>query len=437
MRKYLLILLPLLLISLTSPTKASTEKIEKVLVVKIEGAITRATVELIKGAIKHASDIGAGAILITIDTPGGGLEETKQIVKLIENCKKITIGFVYPRGATAWSAGVFVLLSTDIAVMQDGTTIGSCQPVEITSSGPRLVNESKYINAIKEWIKELASSHHRNSTVAEKFVTENLNLNASEALKKKVIDFVATDISDLLDKINGSKVDNVTLVTRYAEVIYYSPPLSYHILSILSNPIVYSILLVLGMFSIILGIHTPGYGAEVFGIIAIGLALAGMGFSLPYMSIIFLALGFILLVIEIFVTPGFGFIGIGGIICIILGTIFLVPSYSSTKWLISQEYQNLLLIMAIVPSALISGFFVFILYKVIRVKGKKPALTTFEGEEAETLEELSPNKPGFVRYRGEYWLAKSRVRIPAHTKVIIEKREGHILIVSPKKEGKD
>ncbi|RUM36463.1 MAG: nodulation protein NfeD, partial [Desulfobulbus sp.] len=91
---------------------------------------------------KNAADVGAKAILITIDTPGGGLEETEQIVKLIEGCKKLTIGFVYPKGATAWSAGVFVLLSTDIAAMQQSTVIGSCQPVEITSSGVKPVNES-------------------------------------------------------------------------------------------------------------------------------------------------------------------------------------------------------------------------------------------------------------------------------------------------------
>lgn len=410
---------------------------EPALVSKIEGPITQATVELVKETIQHAESINAQVIIITIDTPGGGLDETRRIIEMIQQSPVSVIGYVYPRGATAWSAGTFILLSTRIAVMENHTVIGSCQPVEMTSTGTRVVNDSKYINALKEWIRSIADSNGRNATIAERFVTENLNLNATEALNYGVIDFVASNIRELLRKVNGTSVDGKTLLTEDVPIEYHSPSVRFHLLSALSDPTIYSILLVLSIFSIIFGIHTPGHGAEVFGVIILILALLGMGFSLPYTSIIFLIIGFILILIEVFVTPGFGFIGVGGIISILLGAIFLVPSYSNMRWLITPEYQQVLLIIAVVPTILIAVFFVFVLYKVVKIRKKKPALGRFEGEEAETLDEISPSKTGYVKYRGEYWLAKSDERIPARRKVVIEKKEGTVLVVSEKKESKD
>ncbi|HDD56985.1 MAG TPA: nodulation protein NfeD [Thermoplasmatales archaeon] len=406
-----------------------------VLVAEIDGPITQATVELVEESIDYAESRGLDALIFTIDTPGGGLDETHKIVELIEQSNVPIIGYVYPTGATAWSAGTFVLLSTDIAVMKNHTVIGSCQPVEMTMTGSRPINESKYINALTEWIRSIAAENGRNASIAERFITENLNLNASNALKYNVIEFISPSIDTLLRQINGTHVKGKILATKDAKIEYYSPSPAFHLVSVLSNPALSSILLIIAIFSIIFGIHTPGHGAEVFGVIALILALIGMGFSVPVISAFFLIVGFVLIIIEIFITPGFGFIGTGGIIAILLGSILLVPSYSNMRWLISSEYQNILLLFAIVPTILIAAFFVFALYKVMIIRGKKPVLNRFVGEKAETLDEITPTKTGYVRYRGEYWLAKSAEgRIPARKKVIIEKKEGPILIV---KESKD
>ena len=406
-----------------------------VLVAEIDGPITQATVELVEESIDYAESRGLDALIFTIDTPGGGLDETHKIVELIEQSNVPIVGYVYPTGATAWSAGTFILLSTDIATMKNHTVIGSCQPVEMTMTGSRPINESKYINALTEWIRSIAAGNGRNASIAEKFITENLNLNASNALKYNVIEFISPSIDTLLLQINGTHVKGKILATKDAKIEYYSPSPAFHLVSVLSNPALSSILLIIAIFSIIFGIHTPGHGAEVFGVIALILALIGMGFSVPVISAFFLIVGFVLIIIEIFITPGFGFIGTGGIIAILLGSILLVPSYSNMRWLISSEYQNILLLFAIVPTILIAAFFVFALYKVMMIRGKKPVLNRFVGEKAETLDDITPTKPGYVRYRGEYWLAKSAEgRIPARKKVIIEKKEGPILIV---KESKD
>ncbi|RLF46246.1 MAG: nodulation protein NfeD [Thermoplasmata archaeon] len=406
-----------------------------VLVAEIDGPITQATVELVEESIDYAESRGLDALIFTIDTPGGGLDETHKIVELIEQSNVPIIGYVYPTGATAWSAGTFILLSTDIAVMKNHTVIGSCQPVEMTMTGSRPINESKYINALTEWIRSIAAENGRNASIAERFITENLNLNASNALKYNVIEFISPSIDTLLRQINGTHVKGKILATKDAKIEYYSPSPAFHLVSVLSNPALSSILLIIAIFSIIFGIHTPGHGAEVFGVIALILALIGMGFSVPVISAFFLIVGFVLIIIEIFITPGFGFIGTGGIIAILLGSILLVPSYSNMRWLISSEYQNILLLFAIVPTILIAAFFVFALYKVMIIRGKKPVLNRFVGEKAETLDDITPTKTGYIRYRGEYWLAKSAEgRIPARKKVIIEKKEGPILIV---KESKD
>ncbi|HEC81726.1 MAG TPA: nodulation protein NfeD [Thermoplasmatales archaeon] len=436
MNKYFSLILFLVLLLFFSTLAETGSK--TVLVTRLDGPVTQATVQLVEESIEHAESINAEVLILTIDTPGGGLEETHKIVEMVQQSSVPVVGYVYPRGATAWSAGVFSLLSTSVAAMENHTVMGSCQPVEVTPAGSRLINDSKYINALKEWIKEIADSNGRNTSLVEEFVTKNLNLNASSALKFGVVDVVAPNVRVLLSEINGSYVDGKTLFTVDARVVYYSPSVRFHILSVVSDPTVYSILLILSIFSIIFGIHTPGHGAEVFGVIALILALLGMGFSLPYVSIIFLVIGFLLVLIEVFVTPGFGFIGIGGIISILLGAVFLVPSYSNMRWLITSEYQGILIVVAVVPTLLIAAFFLFALYKVMRIRKKKPVLNVFEGEEAETLDEITPSKIGYVRYRGEYWLAKSSgKKISARRKVVIERKEGSVLIVSEKKESKD
>ena len=191
----------------------------------------------------------------------------------------------------------------------------------------------------------------------------------------------------------------------------------------------------LGIFALIFGISTPGFGAEVFGVIAILLALVGLGFSIPSLSIIFIIIGTLLLIIEIFATPGFGVIGIGGIICLLIGSIFLVPSYSppTTEWMISMNWINEAIIVLVVAAALIAVFFAFLLYKVIQIRKKKAVVGTFIGEKAKTIDRITPNTPGYVRFKGEYWQATSDIIIEPNTKVIIVEKDESTLIVKPDK----
>jgi len=406
-----------------------------VLLVEIKGTIDQSTVEILQESIIDAEGRNAEAIILILDTPGGSLAATFDIADIIKDSEIPFIGYVYPQGAASWSAGTFILISSHIAAMADNTVIGSAQPVEITIEGTRPVNESKTINALVEWIQERADIYGRNKTIVGEFITKNLNLNETLALDYEVIEFVSNSVDMLLNEIDGVNVTtsagNVTLHTKDAEQLWYSPSFRIQFMKFISNPVLTSLLLMLGIFALIFGISSPGYGAEVFGVIAILLSLIGSGFSVSALSIIFIIIGCLLLIIEIFATPGFGVIGIGGIISLVIGSIFLVPTYSTRKWVISVDFVNNLILIIAVAAVLIAIFFGFLLYKVIQIRRKKTQVGTFIGEKAKTIDRITPDKPGYIRFKGEYWQAKSDTTIEPNTRVTIVDKDESTLIVKP------
>jgi len=420
------------LLFLSSSASAQTSS---VVLVEITDTIDQSTVEVMTDSLKQAEANNAQAVILLLNTPGGGLDQTFEIAEIIKQSDIPVIGYVYPSGATAWSAGTFILLSTPLAAMADHTIIGSCQPIETSLEGTRFINDSKIINALVEWLQERAVMYGRNETLAKLFITQNRNVNATVAKNSNVIEIVASNIDQLLNDIDGRNVTTaagtITLHTKDAEQIRYSPSLKIQILKLISNPILTSLLLMLGIFALLVGISTPGYGAEVFGVIAILLSLIGSGFSISTLSIIFIIIGCLLLAVEIFVTPGFGAVGIGGIICLVIGSIFLIPSYPTRKWLISGEYMTDAITIMLFVIVLFALFFAFLLYKVLQIRKKKPSIGRFAGEKAVAIERITPEKPGFVRYKGEYWQAKSEVVIETNTKVVIIEKDETMLIVKP------
>ena len=420
----------LLLFSISTIAQATN-----VLLVEITDTIDQSTVEVMTESLKQAETDGAQAVILLLNTPGGGLDQTFQIASLIKESTIPVIGYVSPSGATAWSAGTFILLSTPLAAMADHTIIGSCQPIETTLEGTRFINDSKIINALVEWLQERAVMYGRNETLAKLFITENRNVNATVAKDSHVIEITASSIDELLNALDGRNVTTasgtVTLHTKDAEQIRYSPSIQIQLLKLISNPILTSLLLMLGIFALLVGISSPGYGAEVFGIVAILLSLIGSGFTISTLSIIFIIIGCLLLAVEIFVLPGFGAVGIGGIICLIIGSIFLIPNYPTRKWLISGEYMADALLIMLIVIMLFAVFFAFLLYKIIQIRKKKPSLGKFTGEHAMTIEQIRPDKPGFVRFKGEYWQAKADMVIETNTKVIIVDKDETTLIVKP------
>jgi membrane-bound serine protease (ClpP class) len=431
-RKIPLLFFFFLLLFLSAETTAQTTS---VLLVEITETIDQSTVEVMTESLKQAEAENAQAVVLLLNTPGGGLDQTFEIAALIKESTIPIIGYVSPSGAAAWSAGTFILLSTPLAVMADHTIIGSCQPIETTLEGTRFINDSKIINALVEWLQERARMYGRNETLAKLFITDNRNVNETVAKTSNIIEITASSVDELLNDIDGRTVTTasgtVTLHTKDAEQIRYSPSIQILLLKLISNPILTSLLLMLGIFALLAGISSPGYGAEVFGIVAILLSFIGSGFTISTLSIIFIIIGCVLLAVEIFALPGFGAVGIGGIICLVIGSIFLIPTYPTRKWLISGEYMADALIIMLIVIVLFAVFFAFLLYKILQIRKKKPSLGKFTGEQAVAIERISPDKPGFVRFKGEYWQAKSDMVIETNTKVIIVDKDETTLIVKP------
>ncbi|MBU3968175.1 MAG: nodulation protein NfeD [Euryarchaeota archaeon] len=398
----------------------------QVIVVELNDAITPASDDIVSEALANAQISDAQALIITMNTPGGGLDETKKILDHIQNSPVPVIGYVYPKGATAWSAGTIILLATDVAAMAPNSIIGSAQPVEMSGEGIKPVTEEKIINAIVALAKEKAKQHGRNESAAEQFITTNLNLNAEEAKEAKVIEVIAESIEDLLVKVDGMTVKGKVLKTSGVEYTYHSPSMRLMIMSTLSNPILASLLLFIGIYSLIFGLTSPGYGAEIFGVISLSLGLIGLGFSINVAGLFLIAFGIGLILFELHIST-FGIFGVAGIACVALGTILLVPTGYPNMY--SPEFQTNMLLSLLVPAIVLGIFLAFAIYKMMEIRVKRPVVGEIIGDTAETIDEITPVGKGYVRYLGELWLAKSQENIEPGTKVIIEGKDGAVLVV--------
>jgi len=424
----LIALAPILLVALSPAARAQRPQI---LFAIVDGAIDRSTVDYLQEAIDEARVRQYAALMIRFDTPGGGLAETVAIAEMFNNARDVPIlGWVGPAGAHAWSAGTILLVSTDLAAMAPGTTIGSVQPVEVGPGGVVPVTDEKIINAVVGAIAEELSLNGRNVTLADAFVRDNLNLNATQAQAVGATELVASSPSEFADLANGRTTvyKGLSLATANAEIVTFSPSARVRLLEILSDPLVASLLLILGIYLVIFGVTTPGHGAEIAGIIILLLALIGLGFSVDPIALLLFIVGVVLIIIEV-KTPGHGVFGIGGIIAIILAAAFLAP-LRPPRFVVSPDYQVVFLASLLTPTGFFGGFLLFAVYKVQQVRRQKPRVGEMIGEGATVVDGLRAGEKGYVRTRGELWQALSDQDQPADAKVYIHGIEGITLHVA-------
>jgi membrane-bound serine protease (ClpP class) len=402
----------------------------------IEGAITRATDLYLEEGLAHAQEVGASAVLLQLNTPGGGLEETFRMTDRIAASPIPVLGYVAPRTATAWSAGTVILLSTHVAAMAPFTVIGSSQPVALGEGGFTPINDTKIINAIVGKLRALALAHGRNATAAEEFVTKNLNLDASQALEAAVIEVVAVDAADLLRQADGRTAltgsGNATLRTAGKVIVDVSPSLRVSVLAVFFDPLIAGLLMLVGIYALVFGLGAPGMGAEVAGALAILLALVGLGFNVSIVGILLLLLGAGLLLFELH-SPGFGAFGLTGLGALVLGTVFLAPLNPSGpgQWSFPAQYQQQVLLLLALPSVLFAGFLAFALVKVQQARRQKPYMAALEGREAVVSQAIAPGGAGFVTFEGEQWQAVSDWALAVGERVVVRSKDGPVLRVEP------
>lgn len=406
----------------------------RVLEVRLEGTISSMSYELVGEALTYAEREGMMAVALLIDTPGGLMDATMGIIELIERSRVPVLGYVYPPGGKAWSAGTYILMATHIAAMAPNTIIGSAQPIsfEPFGGGSRPIEDPKTLNALEKYMRERARAHGRNEEVAGRFVRENLNLNDEDALETGVIEFRARDLEELLERVDGRVVEvggrAITLRTYKAGIMEWRPSLRVRILGFISEPVLAYLLFIVGFWTLIFGLSTPGLGAEIAGGLLLLLGLIGLGLMGANLgAVILMLVGFALILAE-FLTPGFSILGIGGLTFLLLGSLLLFPG----EWAVGADWLNTLYTVMIVVPLSLGAFFIFVAYKVVAARRRKPFEMGIIGEIGEALGEIRGE--GFVRVRGEIWRARSGKDIGDGEKVRVIGKEGPILIVEPVKE---
>jgi membrane-bound serine protease (ClpP class) len=415
-----------------------------ILWVDVKDFISSGTTEDISTALQSTSPAAGSssspsfsAVILALDTPGGSLDSTFSIIEAIQQSPVPVIGYVYPQGRSAWSAGTIILLATDYAAMAPVTTIGSAQPVQ----GTEPVNDTKVINAVAEKAVSLAELHQRNVTQAARFITHNDNLTPQKALERNVIEAVAASPEELLAKADGVTVTTFNgekvLHTADAQIIRYESSLRTQLVNFLSNPLIATTLMTIGFFVLIYGITSPGFGGEIAGAVLIILGLLGQGLDINWGAFALLALGIGLVAYELY-SPGFGAIGIGGIAVVAIGTVFMITQ-PVQPLLVTEEHLGNLATISIITIAPFAGLMALITYKVWKVKKRKPMRFALQSEEGVALDSISSNRTGFVIVGGEYWKAKSSTgddEINKGDKIKVVGKEADLLIVEHLHDGK-
>ncbi len=408
-------------------------------VIQIEGTITEGTALDIAEGLQEAEQMGAEAVLIELDTPGGLVSSTLKITEAILNLDVPVITYVTPRGAIAASAGAFILVSGNIAAMAPSTTTGAAMPVEIGIEG-RQAADNKTINFFAGHIESIAASRGRNATQAKRFVTDNDALNENLALERGIIDLIADDETDLLAKLDGMNVtiagEDRTLATKDVTFYRKEKTIRSTLLETLSDPQIAVILLLVGIYGLIFGFMSPGtYVPEMIGAICLILALYGIGlFEVNVFGVLLIIVAVLLFIAEA-LTPTFGILTTGGAICLIIGALILPKE----PFLVGPEsgwFEGFVLTVlgVAIASAL---FFFFAVGAVLKIRKRRAQVG---GEEligrVTKAESTITEDEGTVKLRGEIWNARAAAgeEIPRGVKVEIMDRDGLTLRVKRKED---
>ena len=443
-------LLLFIIAALVLDTVSANRTDRHVLQLSIDGAIGPATEDYIERALISAEETQAELVVIRMDTPGGLDSAMRGIIKQITNSSIPVASYVAPTGSRAASAGTYILYASHIAAMAPGTNLGAATPVQLGGFSPPGAKEKddesqpadmkapldvaddamkrKVINDAAAYIRGLAALHDRNQQWAEKAVREAASLPASEALKLNVIDVIAIDISDLLEQIDHREVvvqgQKQILNTTGLGVVRLDPDWRSRLLSVITNPNVAFILMLIGIYGLIFEFTNPG--AIVPGTVgAICLLLALYAFQLlpiNYAGMGLILLGVALMVAEAF-APSFGMLGIGGVIAFVIGSIILMDTEAPGFGID---------ISVIITFALASAFILFFVVGMAMKARRRPVVSGMEemiGGEATVINDFDHN--GSVIIHGENWLASSDARLQKGQHVKVTGIQGLTLKVEP------
>ncbi len=401
--------------NLSGGASSVSEKAPVFDVITVSAAITPPAAEYIIQSINEAAKSGAEGLIIRLDTPGGLDLAMRDIAKEILNAHVPVIVYVAPSGARAASAGVIITVAAHIAAMAPGTNIGAAHPVSLgIGGGMDKTMSQKVVNDAVAYVRGIAKKRNRNEEWVEKAVRKSESITAEEALRLKVIDFVTTDLNQLLSQMDGREVSLATgkkvLRTKGAVLNDKKMGTRQKILSALSDPNIAYILLLIGLAGLYFEFSTPGVILPgVIGGISLILAFFAMQ-TLPvnYAGVALILFSIILFIAEIKVISH-GILTIGGIISLIIGSLMLFETPDP-----ALRVSWSVLIPAV---AITSLFFITVIAIALKAQLKKPqgGQEGMVGEEGEAVTDVF--EEGNVLIHGEYWSAVSDVPVAKGSKV--------------------
>ncbi len=424
-----------------------------VAVVEIRGAISPASSELLSRALAGARDKGAALLVLRLDTPGGLDSSMREMIRDILASPVPVATYVAPSGARAASAGTYIMYASHVAVMAPGTNLGAATPVSIGPGGPERepgggekpssrergeaaatppssadALRAKVVQDAAAYIRSLAQMRGRNAQWAERAVMRSESLSADEALKLKVIDFIADDVADLLRKAEGRSVRTAAgerpLALAEAQIYIVEPDWKYRLLAAIADPNIALILMMLGFYGLVFEFNSPGLAFPgVTGAICLLLAAYGLHLlPLNSVGVLLMLLGVAFMIAEAFF-PTFGALGVGGVAAFVGGALMLVDTDVPG---LSVSWQ------VVTPLAAFSALLLFAIAAMALRARRRPGVAGAEkmvGAQAVALEDF--DAAGWVLAEGERWHAVSRGPLRRGARAVIVRVDGLTLEVEP------
>lgn len=373
-------------------------------IVEIQDTINPGVEDFVRYAVATSEEDGAQFLVILLDTPGGLLTSTRGIAQAILNAKVPIVVYVYPSGAQAASAGVFITAAADIAAMAPGTNIGAAHPVMGGGENVPSTMDEKVLNDTLAFSRSIATQRGRNAEWLEQSIRRSVSATAEEAFKENVIDLVADDLPALMKKLDGWNLSkggkSLVLQTRAVEQRTLTPSWQHRVLRGIANPNLAYILLMIGLAGLYFELSQPGaIFPGVIGGISLILALYSLQtLSVNYAGFLIILLAVIFFILEIKVASH-GMLSIAGVLCLVLGSLMLFRAPGSTTALAMSVF---------IPTVLtVSAFFATVASLAFRAQISRPQIgvEAFEGLIGEAHTDLRPAGKVFVN--GELWNAEA------------------------------
>lgn len=446
----------------------------RAMLLEIDGPIGPAMTDYLSRSLEQAADDDRPIVIVRLDTPGGLITSTRDLVQTIRTSTVPVAVWVAPQGAQAASAGTFILYASHVAAMAPATNVGAATPISMgggmpgrdspqrddggnggngsegessgsgaeqqgegegQGAGDRDAGKQKAINDAAAWIRSLAEQTGRNADWGERAVREAASLTAQDAVEQNVADFVAASVPELLAQADGRTVDvngqQITLATKGLAVDRKEPDWRSELLAVITNPTVAYLLLMIGIYGLLLEGYSPGSLVPgTVGGIALLLGLYALQLlPVNYAGLLLIGLGIVLMVSEAF-APSFGILGIGGVVAMVIGSVILmdtdVPGFSIDTGAIAA--------MAAFTSAIMAA----LIWVAVRA-WRRPVVSGGEeimGAEGWVVQDVDAQQ-GLVFLLGERWAARSDQPIAAGERVRVVARNGLVLTVEAEPNNRE